>query len=99
MHGLLNVSGNSKVKYFYGRAKEKRRLVSYVMGSDGVGDAYVMGLVPFTTPIPAGWTIQLKERRDNTHAKEDMFWVSPMGKTYRTVKALKKEIDKTKKKI
>lgn len=92
MHQLLNVSPNSKVSYFYGRTKEKRHKVTYVVGSDIKGDNYIKTFTNFD--IPVGWMVEIKERKNNIHAKEDLFWISPIGKTYRTIKTLKTQIDR-----
>jgi hypothetical protein len=88
MGKLVAATTTAKIEFFIGRNGTKRKKVRYMIGSDTKGDIiaheFVKGL-----NIPDGWTVELKERKDTTHAKEDLYWVSPIGITFRTTKTLK----------
>lgn len=95
MHKLVTGTSNAHIQYFIGRNNSRRRMVSYMYGSDETGDEITKTMLN-DAPIKTGWTIELKERQQHVHAYDDIYYVSPIGSRIRSRKQFLKLLENKK---
>lgn len=93
---LLNASSHAVLKQFIGKNKEIRFKVSYTIGSDKHGDEIALNMSGKDIFLSHGWVVEIRERKTKIHAKDDIYWQSPLGTWFRTRKQLIKCLSKQK---
>lgn len=103
MDKLSKATRKAKVTYLNARRSQgnqqetqnRRRKISYVIGHCEQGDEFLNTIKSIRQLcLPNGWSIELKERVNNIHAKEDMYFISPIGTVFRSPKAVAKYLEK-----